>query len=148
MVAYTSFQMTQPRHPTSGPGIGGRNVHSARGTFVVTANLAAADTITMCRIHPGGRVQAGFIKSDQVDSASGVTYNVGIPGTPALFFSGSTVGRTGGGVDRTMAFAGTDWYNNSRRYIDVILTVAAAPTTPVTGGTVVVNLQLTTEEPS
>lgn len=148
MAEYLSEQMTPPRNPTSGPGIGGRNIHSARGRIVIGTNLVAGDTIRLFRLHPRSRVSAGFLKSAQVDSGTAVTFNVGIAGTPALFFSGSTVGRAGGGVDRTLAFAGTDYYNNTSRYIDVILTVGTAPGTPVTGGEVVVQLTYTIEEPA
>lgn len=146
MVAYTSLQKTAPTYPVSGVGLGGRTSHHGRASFVVNTALLAGDTIALMRLPPRARVKSGLIKSDAVDSATGVTYNVGIVGTPALFFSGSTVGRTGGGVDRTLAFAGTDYVTAG--FTEVLLTVGTAPTTGVTGGTIVVYLEFLVEEPS
>jgi len=145
MVAYTSVQLTPPTYPVSGVGLGGRTSHSARGEYTVTTALAAGDTIALFRLPPRARIKSGFIKSEAVDSASAVTYNVGITGTPALFFSGSTVGRTGGGVDRTMAFAGTDFTTSA--FTNVLLTVGTAPGTGTTGGKIVVDITYTVEEP-
>jgi len=146
MVAYTSLEMTPPVYPVSGVGLGGRTSHSARGQYTVTTALAAGDTVAMFRLPPRARIKSGYIKSDAVDSGSAVTYNVGIAGTPALFFSGSTVGRNGGGVDRTVAFAGVDYVTPA--YQTVILTVGAAPTTGTSGGTIVLDLTYSVEEPA
>lgn len=146
MANYLSLEKTPPTYPVSGVGLGGRTTHHARGQFTVTVNLAASDTIQLFDLPIRARVQGGFIKSDAVDSASAVTYNVGIAGTPALFFAGSTVGRTGGGVDRTLAFAGTDYVTTGKT--PVILTVGVAPGTPVTGGTIIVVLTYSVEEPA
>lgn len=146
MANYLSLEKTPPNYPVSGVGLGGRTTHRARAQYTVTVALAAGDTIQLCDLPIRARVLGGFIKSDAVDSASAVTYNVGIAGTPALFWSGSTVGRTGGGVDRTMAFAGTDYVTTGKT--PVILTVGTAPGTATTGGTIVVDITFSVEEPS
>lgn len=146
MAAYLSLEKTPPTYPVSGVGLGGRTSHHARGQYTVVTALVANDTVALFRLPPRARIIGGFLKSDAVDSASAVTYNVGITGTPALFFSGSTVGRTGGGVDRTVAFAGTDYVTAG--FTEVMLTVGASPTTGTTGGTIVVVLNYMVEEPA
>jgi hypothetical protein len=146
MANYLSLEKTPPTYPVSGVGLGGRVGKHGRGQYTVVTALAANDTIQLLDLPRNARVVSGFIKSDAVDSASAVTYNVGIAGTPALFFSGSTVGRTGGGVDRNLAFAGTDYVATAKT--PVILTIGAGPTTGVTGGTIVVVITYTVEEPA
>ncbi len=146
MAAYLSLEKTPPTYPVSGVGLGGRTSHHARGQYTVVTNLAAADTIALFRLPPRARIIGGYLKSDAIESTSASTMNVGIPGTPALFWSASTVGRTGGGVDRTMAFAGTDYVTAG--FTEVILTVGTAPTTPTTGGTIVCIINYMVEEPA
>jgi len=147
MTAYTSAQLTGPRYaPVSGVGMGGRTSKHERGSFAVTANLAAGDTIDLFTLPRNARVLGGFIKSDAVDTGSAVTYNIGITGTPALFFNGSIVGRTGGGVDSAMAATGRDYVTTAKT--KVTLTIGAAPAGGATGGNIVVIFDYWVEEPA
>lgn len=145
MTAYNSLQMTAPRYPVSGPGIGGRNIHAQRGEFTLTAALANGDTVTMLRLHPRFRVTGGFVKSDDLDSGgTAIRLHVGDADDPDRFFSASNVAASGG-VDVTMAATGVDYVTT--KYTDVIATVSTGPTTGATSGTLVVSIHGYIEEP-
>lgn len=147
MAAYRSLQMTAPRHPVSGPGIGGRNVHSARAEFNLTAALAAGDVITALRLHPRFRVTGGVLKSDDLDTGATptLTLNVGDADDPDRYFAAATVGQAGGVTD-AMAATGVDYLTT--RYTDVTITVAAGPATGATTGKIVLILFGFIEEPA
>lgn len=133
------------RYPVSGVGLGGRTTHTAYGRYTTTATLVTADTIQMFDLPPRARIKHGFIKSAQLDTSTGLTLSLGIAGTPTLFFNASTIGRTaGGGVDRTLTFAGTDYVTTGKTR--VILTATAGATTGANGD-IVVALEYTVEEP-
>lgn len=146
MANYTSLELTPPVYPVSGVGLGGRTSHHARGQFTPAANLAAGDVIGMFDIPTRSRIKSGFLKGGSADSGTGITLNVGIVGTPALFFSASTAAQGTGSVDRNLQFAGTDYVTTQKTR--VIITVAAAPTTPVTGNPIVLMLEYLNEEPA
>lgn len=145
MAAYKSLQMTAPKYPVSGPGIGGRTIHASRGEFSLTAALALNDTITMLRLHPRFRVTGGFVKSDDLDSGgTAIRLNVGDADDPDRFFAASSIAG-GGGVDVAMAATGVDFITT--KYTDVIVTVSTGPTTGATTGSLVVSIHGYIEEP-
>jgi hypothetical protein len=146
MAAYNSVQMTAPRYPVSGPGIGGRNIHAARGEYTITAALALNDTVTMMRLHPRFRVTGGFVKSDDLDTngSPAIVLAVGDADDDDRFFTGLTIGQAGG-VSTTLAATGLDYVTT--KYTDVILKVTTAPGTGATTGTIVVSLFGYIEEP-
>lgn len=147
MTAYKSLQMTAPRYPVSGPGIGGRSIKAERGEFTLTAALAEADTITMFRLHPRFRVTGGLIKSTDIDTGGSpaITLHVGDADDPDRYFASATVGQAGG-VNVTMAATGVDYITT--KYTDVLVTVAVAPATGATSGTITVILFGYIEEPA
>jgi hypothetical protein len=146
MAAFKSVQMTAPKYPVSGPGIGGRNIHAARGEYTITAALALNDTVTMLRLHPRFRITDGFVKADDLDTGGSpaIVIAVGDADDDDRYFSGLTIGQAGG-VSTTMAATGVDYITT--KYTDVILKVTTAPATGATTGTVVVSLHGYIEEP-
>jgi hypothetical protein len=99
MAAYKSLQMTTPKYPVSGPGIGGRSVKTERGTTIVGTAYAVADTVTMLRLHP--RFDAG--DDDR-------------------YFVSAAVATAG--INTTMAATGLDYLTTA--YTDVIVKFAGA----------------------
>lgn len=145
MAVYTSLQMTPPRYPVSGPGIGGRNIHAMRGEFSLTAALALNDTVRMFRLHPRFRVTRGFLKVDDLDTGgTAIRLHLGDADDVDRFFSASAIGGTGG-VDVAMAATGFDFITT--KYTEVFLTVSTGPTTGATTGTIVATLEGYIEEP-
>lgn len=147
MAAYRSLQMTAPRYPVSGPGIGGRNIHAARGSHTLTAALAAADTVTMLRLHPRFRVTGGLLKADDLDTGATptITLNVGDADDPDRYFAAATVGQAGGYTE-AMAATGVDYLTT--KYTDVLVTVAAGPAIGATTGAITLILFGFMEEPA
>jgi hypothetical protein len=144
---FLSLETTPPVYPTSGVGLGGRTTHWARGTYTISAALAAADTIQLFDLPRNARVLAGgFIKSDDLDTGgTAIRVNVGDAGSASRYFSASAAPSTGA-VDTTMAFAGVDYVNTAKTR--VFATVSVAPTTGATTGTFTVMLPYIVEEPA
>lgn len=140
-----SVEMTPPVYPTSGVGLGGRTTHFARGEYTLTAALVVNDVIQLFKLPQNARVVGGLIKSDDLDTGSAaITLHVGDAGDVDRYFSSSTVAQAGG-VDRAMAATGVDYLNTARTL--VYLTVAVAPATGTTTGTIVVLIEYMVEEP-
>lgn len=116
MAAYKSLQMTAPRHPVSGPGIGGRNIHCMRGTFTGTA--AAADVITMLRQHPRFRVTGILVKA----SGAAITVSIGDADDVDRYFASAAV--ADGAISTALAGTGADYQTS--KYTDVTATVGGA----------------------
>jgi hypothetical protein len=148
MAAYKSLQMTAPRYPVSGPGIGGRSLKVERGEFALTAALALNDTIDMFKIHPRFRVCGGFVKVPDLDTGGSpaIVLALGDAGDDDRYFSGLTTGQAGG-VATTMATTGVD-YLNGGGFTTVQMKVTTAPATGATTGTIVAELWGYIEEPA
>lgn len=146
MTAYTSVQLTAPKYPVSGPGIGGRNIHTMRGEYTITAALALNDTINLFDLPKGFRVIGGFLKSDDLDTGGSpaIVLAVGDSGDDDRYFSGSTVAQAGG-VTTALAATGVDYKTTAKTR--VVAKVTTAPATGATTGTIVVTLTGTIEEP-
>jgi hypothetical protein len=146
MAAYKSLQMTAPRYPVSGPGIGGRSVKAERGEFALTAALALNDTVELFYLHKGFRVTGGFIKSDDLDTGGSpaIVLAVGDAGDDDRYFTGATIGQAGG-ITTTMAATGLDFVTTKKTLVS--LKVTTAPATGAATGTVVVTLFGYIEEP-
>lgn len=140
MATHNSLQMTPPRYPVSGPGIGGRNVHMIRGEFTLSAGLPVNDVVRMFRLHPRFRVTGGYLKTSGI--GAGVTLNLGDAGDVDRYFSASASASAGTNV--TMAETGRDYLNP--KYEDVLLTIGGATT--ATSGTIVAVLYGVIEEPA
>lgn len=146
MAAYKSLQMTTPRYPVSGPGIGGRNIHAQRAEFTLTAALAANDTVELFYLHKGFRVTGGFVKSDDLDTngTPTITLSVGDADDDDRYFAAITTGQTGG-VNTTMATTGVDYVTTKKTLVS--LKVPAGAATGATTGTIVVTIFGYIEEP-
>jgi hypothetical protein len=147
MANFLSLEVTPPAYPISGVGLGGRTTHWARGTYTISAALAAADTIQLFDLPRNARVlSGGFIKSDDLDTGgTALRFNVGDSGSASRYFSASAAASTGA-VDTTMAFAGVDYLCTAKTR--VFATVSVAPTTGATTGTFTVMLPYIVEEPA
>jgi len=147
MTAYKSLQMTAPRYPVSGPGIGGRSIKVERGEFTLTAALAADDTVTMFRLHPRFRVTGGMLKASDLDTngSPAIVLSLGDADDDDRYFSGATVGQAGG-FTTTLAATGMDYVTT--KYTDVVLKVTTGPGTGAATGTVVAELHGYIEEPA
>jgi hypothetical protein len=99
---------------------------------VTTAELQLADKIIYGRIPKGAIYVDAYIASDDVDSATGVTFDLGDTADPDGLIDGTNVGQAGG-----LARATTGNYMINRHQTteerDLILTVATAAATPVAG---------------
>jgi len=144
---FLSLETTPPVYPISGVGLGGRTTHWARGTYTISAALAAADTIQLFDLPRNSRVlSGGFIKSDDLDTGgTAIRFNVGDAGSASRYFAASAVASTGT-VDTTMAATGVDYVNTAKTR--VFATVSVAPTTGATTGTFTVMLPYIVEEPA
>lgn len=140
MANFKSLQMTPPKYPVSGPGIGGRSIKVERGEFTLTAALAVNDTVTMFRLHPRFRVTSGFIK--QTGLGASTQLQLGDAGDDDRYFTAASSASAGTRVD--IAETGRDYLTTA--YTDVILKVTGA-TTGATG-TVVAQLHGYIEEPA
>lgn len=146
MAAYKSLQMTAPRYPVSGPGIGGRSIKAERAEFTLTAALALNDTIELFKLHPRFRVTGGLIKATDLDSGgAAIRIDVGDAGDPDRYFAASDVGAAGT-VSTTMAATGVDYLNP--KYNTVLATVSTGPTGGAATGTLTVMLFGYIEEPA
>lgn len=133
MATFQSLQMTAPRYPVSGPGIGGRSIKAERAEFNLSAALEVGDIIELFRLHPRFRVTDGYIKTDGMGAA--VTLNIGDTDDVDRYFAATAA--TAAGVTRMTAATGFD-HLNPGRYTTVNATIAGATTG--TTGTLVVYL--------
>lgn len=147
MANFLSLETTPPVYPISGVGLGGRTTHWARGTYTISAALAAADTIQLFDLPRNSRVLwGGFVKSDDLDTGgTAIRLNVGDSGSASRYFAATAAASTGA-VDGTMAATGVDYVNTAKTR--VFATVSVAPTTGATTGTFTVCLPYIVEEPA
>ena len=146
MANFLSTELTPPKYPVSGVGLGGRTPHGARGTYTITAALAEADTIQLFDLPPRARIVGGFLKSDDLDTGGSpaIVLKVGDSGDDDRYFAGTTIGQAGG-VTTTLAAAGVDYLTTAKTR--VFLTVTTAPATGATTGTITCVLHYWVEEP-
>lgn len=142
MATVNSLQMTNPRYPVSGPGIGGRSLKMERAevNLALTGALASGDVINLFKLHPGFRPVGGYVKQDGLGAST--TLIVGDAGDPDRYFASASTAAAG--VNTTMAATGVD-YAIPRQFSTVTATVGGA-TTNATGNIVVV-IYGTIEEP-
>ena len=132
-------------YPTPGVGLGGRTVHWARAIYTMSAALTTADTLDLFDLPPRARVVNGFIKSADLDSNAAPTFafNVGIAGTPALFFAASAAPQAGT-VTSTLAATGYDYVTTAKTRVKLVPSTNAAT---FAAGDVVVMIAYIVEEP-
>jgi len=146
MATYTSLQLTPPKYPVSGPGIGGRTLHAIQGDVTFTSAPALNDTFPLFDLHPNFRVMGGYIEASDMDTngTPTITLDVGDAADPDRYFAASTAAQAG--VPATaLAATGLGYLNTAKTR--VYGTVKAAPATGATG-TVSVVLYGTIQEPA
>lgn len=157
MATFDSIQMTNPRFPVSGPGIGGRSlkVERAEINLATSGALASGDVVRLFKLHPKFRVRSGFVKVVGGLGAS-VTVSVGDQGSgnvaadPARYFAAAAASAAGTNV--TLAEAGRDFLTSPNTaggrgtYTTVTATIGGATTNAT--GTLIVVLDGYIEEPA
>lgn len=138
MATLNSLQMTAPRHPVSGPGIGGRSIKVERGEY--TGAGAIGDVINLFKLHPRFRVTGGFVKS--TGNAASVTLNVGDADDVDRFFAATAI--TSAGVTQMTLGTGVDFITT--KYTTVTATIAGAALNGT--GTIIVEIHGYIEEPA
>jgi hypothetical protein len=135
MATYNSIQYaTNAPIATHGEFLGINHLHA-------TVNFAAApttsDAFNFGYLPPNAVVTGATLKAaSQLDSNGSptLTTNVGVAGTPQLFFAASTVGRTAGAsVDIGLATAGRLYKNTSGAKQAVVGALGANPATGAAG---------------
>lgn len=140
MAEVRSIQMTAPKSPVPGPGMGGRSLHVVRGEFNLSASLNIADVIRMMTLHKNFRVLNGFVKTTGLGTS--VTVTVGDSANTARYFASAAAATAG--TNTAIADTGRDYLNPTKT--DVLVTIAGAAT--ATSGQIVVVLYGTVEEPA
>lgn len=102
-------------------------------TLPVGATLKPGDQIKFCKVGENVRIQDFVLETDELDTGSALTFNLGTTGAPTSLLSADTVGRAGGerirrSSDATAgnAFA-TSPYVPSPDVQEVVATVVAGP---------------------
>lgn len=84
------------RRYASAPGNGlGGNFKVATGEVAVDTSLDTSDTIEFFKMPAGATILYALLEADDLDSATGITINVGDSGSATRIFSASTVGQAG-----------------------------------------------------
>ena len=147
MATLLSTQLTPPAAPIAGVGMGGQILHSAVGTYTITAALVLADVINLFYLPRNARVVGGYVKSDDLDSGgTGLRIDVGDAGDVDRYLTGGA-GTPGpvAGVTNDIASTGIGYLNTAKTLVSA--TVSTGPTTGATTGTFTVRLFYTVEEP-
>lgn len=134
-------------YPMSSVGLGGRTPHGARGEYTISAALALNDTIELFDLPPRSRIVSGFVKSADFDTngTPTIVLAVGDAGDDDRYFTGLTIGQTGG-VNDAVALTGLDYVTTQKTR--VIAKVTTGPATSATTGQLVVVLNYWVEEPA
>lgn len=138
MATVNSLQMTTPKYPVSGPGIGGRSLKVERGVYTGAGSIG--DIIQLFKLHRNFRVLGGFVKSD--GNAASVTLNIGDVGDVDRYFAATAV--TTAGVTQMTLGTGIDYLNPTGTVVNA--TIAGANLNGT--GTIVVVLFGYIEEPA
>lgn len=144
MAIKQSIQMTPPRYPVSGPGIGGRSIKVERAevNLATTGALAVGDVVQLFKLHPRFRVLSGHVQIKAGAGAS-VTAIVGDAGDDDRYFT--TASYATAGTSTSLAETGRD-YLVGGAFTTVNMTIAGATTNAT--GVIVVVLNGIIEEPA
>jgi hypothetical protein len=162
MATFQSLQMSRPRYPVSGPGMGGRSIKVERAEVdFPTLNggsaqsVAIGDTIELFKLHPKFRVIRGFVKVETAAAASS-TFTVGdlggggVAANAARYFASFSAASAA--TNNTLAEAGRDFLASPNTvggkgaYTTVNMTWAGAASG--TTGRIIVVLEGYVEEPA
>lgn len=120
--------------PTPQPSNAGEVV-AIVAVVAVPSTFTTTDTAAMCYVPAGFRVIRCTIKSDDLDSGTTITLNVGDAGSAARYFSASTVAQAGTESVATAA-GGVAYLNTAKTRIDIV--PAAGPATTAGNITLIV----------
>lgn len=137
MATLTSLQMTNPRYPVSGPGMGGRSIKMERAVY--TGAGAIGDVIQLFKLHPRFRVTGGYVKSD--GNTASATLNIGDADDVDRYFAATAI--TTAGVTQMTVVTGIDYLNPKYNVVNATIAGAALNGT----GTITVVIYGTIEEP-
>lgn len=138
MATLQSLQMTAPRYPVSGPGMGGRSLKIERASYTGAGSIG--DVIQLFKLHPRFRVIGGFVKN--ATNAASVTLNIGDADDVDRYFAATAI--TTAAVTQMTLGTGIDYLNP--KYNVVNATIAGANLNGT--GEIVVVIWGTIEEPA
>lgn len=119
MATVTSLQMTTPRYPVSGPGIGGRSIKTERASY--TGAGAIGDVIQLFKLHPRFRVLGGFVKNAANTAAA--TLNIGDADDVDRYFAATAI--TTAAVTQMTLPTGIDYLNPKYNVVNATIAGAA-----------------------
>lgn len=119
MATVKSLQMTEPRYPVSGPGIGGRSIKCERASYTGAGEIG--DVIQLFKLHPRFRVTGGFVKN-AANTASAVL-NIGDADDVDRYFAATAI--TTAAVTQMTAATGIDYLNPKYNIINATVAGAA-----------------------
>lgn len=118
MATVKSLQMTEPRYPVSGPGIGGRAIKTERASYTGAGSIG--DVIQLFKLHPRFRVLGGFVKNEA--NTASATLNIGDADDVDRYFAATAI--TTAAVTNMTVPTGIDYLNP--KYNVVNATIAGA----------------------
>lgn len=118
MATVKSLQMTEPRYPVSGPGIGGRSLKVERASYTGAGSIG--DVIQLFKLHPRFRVLGGFVKNEA--NTASATLNIGDADDVDRYFAATAI--TTAAVTNMTVATGIDYLNP--KYNVVNATIAGA----------------------
>lgn len=147
MATYNSEQI-RLRKAVPGFGAGGGQLRRAEGVVTVPAGATTADLFPMFYLPANAKVVSGGIKTDDLDTGTTVTINVGDTGNginaaSANRYFAAVSGQAAANLT-TMALTGVNFKVGAAPML-VQMQLQAGPTT--TAGSVEVHLNFTVEEP-
>ena len=131
---YTADNAAAGKQARAGVGL-----QSVSSKYTMTAALVINDVIKMCKVPAGAVIQDIILSTSDLDTASSpaVTLSVGDGSDTDRFLSASTIGQAGG-IARLTPHLGHGYQYAAEDTIDIL--VAAAPTTSVTDGTLMLTV--------
>jgi hypothetical protein len=138
MATVKSLQMTEPRYPVSGPGMGGRSLKIERASY--TGAGAIGDVIQLFKLHPRFRVIGGYVKN--AANTASATLNIGDADDVDRYFAATAI--TTAAVTNMTVATGIDYLNPKYNVVNATIAGAALNGT----GEIVVVIWGTVEEPA
>lgn len=125
MATYSSTRVSNALPPVT-HGLGG-NVKVAYASVAVPSTFTTTDTASMFYLPANSRVLYSILKSDDLDSGTTITLNVGDAGSATRYFSASTVAQAATVAVETTA-GGIDFLNTAKTLISIVPQAGPATT--------------------
>lgn len=144
MALKQSIQMSTPRYPVSGPGIGGRAIKVERGEYNAATQgaLSVGDMVQLFKLHPRFRVTGGWVKIIGGMGAS-TTYTIGDAGVADRYFASASAASAT--TNTSLNDTGRDYLNGGAF---TVVTMTWAGATSNTTGSMVAEIHGYIEEPA